>query len=186
MAKRVNALSQIDIFFKRCLYWMKQLFISTTNSLKNGRYPSKDQFPFVSGIKLVIWTKYSSEKPISRCICLLGLQIFCTWDESKNQIWWNFWFWWLGHRNLIKSIQSIQTASETTWCCLSAQWKWPGGYGYIARARWSNSSLLGHLTELRFFREVKLFLRSIFNLIDFWSSISCFVLNIELAEKKRL
>ena len=36
LAKRVYLLSYIDIFYKRWLYWMKQLFSTKTNSVKNG------------------------------------------------------------------------------------------------------------------------------------------------------
>ena len=36
LAKRVYLLSYIDIFYKRSLYWIKQLFIINTNSVKKG------------------------------------------------------------------------------------------------------------------------------------------------------
>ena len=49
--------------------------------------------------------------------------------------------------------------------------------------RWPNSGLLGHKTGLLFCFYVKLFLPSIFNLVDLWSSILCFVLDIELAKE---
>ena len=40
------------------------------------------------------------------------------------------------------------------------------------------------MTELLFCLYVKLFLPSIFNSVDFWSSISCIVLYNELADRK--
>ena len=46
-----------------------------------------------------------------------------------------------------------------------------------------NSCLLGHVTGLLFCLDVKLFLSSIFNSVDFWSSISLTVLDIELTDK---
>ena len=45
-----------------------------------------------------------------------------------------------------------------------------------------NSCLLGHVTGLLFCFHVKLFLPSIFNSADFWSSMSCTVLDIELTD----
>ena len=56
------------------------------------------------------------------------------------------------------------------------------GYCYMI-GRGTISCLLGHVTGLLFFLYVKLFLRSIFNSVDFSSSMSCIVLDIELAEK---
>ena len=46
-----------------------------------------------------------------------------------------------------------------------------------------NSCLLGHVTGLLFCIYVKIFLPSIFNSVDFWNSMSLFVLDIELTKK---
>ena len=56
------------------------------------------------------------------------------------------------------------------------------GYCYMI-GRGPNSCLLGHVTGLLFCLYVKLFLPSILNSVDFWSSMSCNVLDIELADK---
>ena len=56
------------------------------------------------------------------------------------------------------------------------------GYCYMI-CRGPNCSLLGHVTRLFFCHYVKIFLPSIFNLIDFWISMSLIVLDIELTEK---
>ena len=40
IAKRVYLISYIDIFYKRCIDWIKQLFIIKTKSVKNGRFLS--------------------------------------------------------------------------------------------------------------------------------------------------
>ena len=56
------------------------------------------------------------------------------------------------------------------------------GYCYMI-GRGLNTCLLGHLTGLLFCLYVKIFLPSIFNSVDFWSSMSCIVLEIELTEK---
>ena len=56
------------------------------------------------------------------------------------------------------------------------------GYCYMI-GRGPNSCLLGHVTGLLFCLYVKLFLPSIFNSVDFWSSMSLIVLDIELTEK---
>ena len=47
-----------------------------------------------------------------------------------------------------------------------------------------NSCLLGQVTGLLVFLYVKIFLPSILNSADFWSSTSCNVLDFELADKK--
>ena len=56
------------------------------------------------------------------------------------------------------------------------------GYCYMI-GRGPNSCLLGHVTALLFCLYVKLFLPSIFNSVNFWSSMSCIVLDVELTEK---
>ena len=56
------------------------------------------------------------------------------------------------------------------------------GYCYMI-GRGPNLCLLGHVTGLLFCLDVKLFLPSIFNSVDFWSSISWIVLDVELTEK---
>ena len=56
------------------------------------------------------------------------------------------------------------------------------GYRYMI-GRGPNSCLVGHVTGLLFYLYVKLFLPSILNSVDFWSSMSCIVLDIELADK---
>ena len=50
--------------------------------------------------------------------------------------------------------------------------------------RWTNSSSLDHVTGLLFCLYVKLFIPSVFNSVEFWGSMSCIVLGIELADKK--
>ena len=58
------------------------------------------------------------------------------------------------------------------------------GPGYCYMLGWGpKSCFLGHVTGLLFRLYVKLFLPSIFNSADFWTSTSCIVLDIELAEK---
>ena len=39
------------------LYWMKQLFIVKTNSVKKGCFFPHEIFPIVTGIKIVSWTR---------------------------------------------------------------------------------------------------------------------------------
>ena len=56
------------------------------------------------------------------------------------------------------------------------------GYFYMIE-RGPNSCLLGHVTGLLFCLYVKLFLPTIFNSVDFWSSLSLIVLDIEVTEK---
>ena len=59
------------------------------------------------------------------------------------------------------------------------------GYCYVI-GRGPNSCSLGHVNGLLFCLYVKLFLPSIFNSVDFRSSLSCVVLDIELTEKNTI
>ena len=56
------------------------------------------------------------------------------------------------------------------------------GYCYMI-GRGPNSCLLGHVTRLLFCLYVKFSLPSIFNSVDFWSSMSLIVLDTEVTEK---
>ena len=56
------------------------------------------------------------------------------------------------------------------------------GYCYMI-GRGPNSCLLGHVTGLLFYLYVKIFLRSIFNSVEFRNSMSLIVLDVELTEK---
>ena len=56
------------------------------------------------------------------------------------------------------------------------------GYCYMI-GRVPNCCLLGHVTSLLICLYVKILLPSIFNLIDFWISMSLIVIDIELTEK---
>ena len=55
------------------------------------------------------------------------------------------------------------------------------GYCYMI-GRGANSKMLGHMTGLLFCLYAKIFLPAIFNSVDFWSSISLIVIDIELTE----
>ena len=58
------------------------------------------------------------------------------------------------------------------------------GPGYCDMIGWRpNSCLLGHVTGLLFFLYVKIFLLSIFNSVDFGSSMSLILLELELTEE---
>ena len=56
------------------------------------------------------------------------------------------------------------------------------GYCYMI-GREPISCLLGHVTGLLFWYYVELFLPSFFNSVNSWSSVSCIVLDIELADQ---
>ena len=62
--------------------------------------------------------------------------------------------------------------------------KGPSYFYMIGRG--PNSCLLGHVTGLLFCLYVKRFLPSIFNYVDFWSSMSCIVIDFEPADKNVL
>ena len=89
------------------LYWMKQLFIIKTNSIKNGCSHSNEHPPIVPGIWNVIWTQKCSQKSISKCMFLFAFQTFSTWGGPKIYIWWKPWFWEIVLGFLISPFQNI-------------------------------------------------------------------------------
>ena len=70
---------------------------------------------------------------------------------------------------------------DAAWAVRAHSGKGPGYCFMIGRG--PNSCFLGHVIGQLFCLYVKLFLPSIFNSVDFWSSISCIVLDIELADR---
>ena len=54
LAKRVYLLSYIEYSTSGALYWMEQLFMIKTNSVKNGSSLSGEHYPIVPGIETVI------------------------------------------------------------------------------------------------------------------------------------
>ena len=75
------------------------------------------------------------------------------------------------HAILHDAVEAVRTHTD----------KGPG-YCYMI-GRGPNSYLLGHVTGLLFCLYVKIFLPSIFNSVNFWSSMSLRVLDVELNEK---
>ena len=68
---------KLTFYSDGALYWMKQLFMSKTNSTTNGYSLPKEHFPIVTGIELVI----CSQK-LFKCMFLLALWTFCMWDPK--------------------------------------------------------------------------------------------------------
>ena len=67
----------------------------------------------------------------------------------------------------------------------AVRWRFGKEPGYCHKnGRGRNSCLLGHVTGLLFCLYLKIFVPSIFNSVDFWSSMSLIVLNLELTGKK--
>ena len=84
-----------------------------------------------------------------------------------------FWFRWFKAFRLHATLH--EAAGTVRAHCYKGQ-----GYCYII-GRGANSCLLGHVTGLLFWLYVKLLLPSLLNSVDFWISMSCIVVDIELA-----
>ena len=164
------------------LYWMKQLFINKQTQSR------RDVFLLISIFRLYLGLGMSFEDNSVRKS--LFLSACSRWDFSLplremdqkfkfggtigyGNSYFQFQF---RHFKVFRLHAKLHDAAGAVW---AHSGKGPG-YCYVV-GRGPNSCLLGHVTGLLFCLYVKLFLPSIFNSVDFWSSMSCIVLDIELA-----
>ena len=153
---------------------MKQLFIIKTNSVKNGCSFPHEYFPIVPGLKMSF--EHNSVRKnlfLSACLC---------WDsrlslrEADQKIkfggtirYRNSYLEFLFRHFKVFRLHAI--LHDTAGALRAHRGNGPG-YCYMI-GRGANSSLLGHVTGLIFCLNVKLFLPSVFNSVNFWSSMSC-------------
>ena len=163
---------------------MKQLFIIETDSSR------MDVFLLLSVFRLYPGLKMSFEHNIVRKNLFLSA-CFC-WDSGRSlrEMDQKFEFGWcIGYGNFCldsvfrfsKVFRLHAILHDAAGAVRSHSGKGPG-YCYMIWRR-PNSCFLGHVTGLLFCLYVKLFLPSIFNCVDFWSSMSLIVLDIELTDK---
>ena len=162
------------------LYWMKELFIVETDSVMNGCSLSNEHLSIVPGIEIVIWTQNLF---LSACFC---------WDSrlSLREMDQKFKFGGtIGYGNsylqlLFRHFKIFRLHARLYDAARAVRAHSGKGPGYCYMIVWGpNSCLLGHVTGLLFCLYVKIFLPSVFNSVDFWNSMSCIVLDIELTEK---
>ena len=182
--KEVTSWATLIYFKSGALYWMKQLFIIKTNSVNNRCSLPNEHFSIVPGIESVIWTQYFRKTfSLSASFC---------WDSrlSLREVDQKYIFGGtIGYGNSylellfrhFKLSRLYATLHDAAGAVRAHSGKGPG-YCYMI-GRGSNSCFLGHVTGLLFCLYVKYFLPSIFNSVDFWNSMSCIVLDIELTEK---
>ena len=123
-------------------------------------------------------------KTYSKCMFLLRLKTFSTWDGRNIKIRWNYWLWELVLETIVPSFKFFRLHAklhDAAGALRAYSAKGPG-YCYMI-GRGPKSCLLGHVTRLLFCLYVKIFLPSIFNSVDFWNRMSGIVLDIELPEK---
>ena len=141
----------------------------------------------IKKIKNVIWTQKCSQKPIlSACFCWGSTHSLREMDQ-------NFEFGRLIGNRII-CLDSVFRCSElygllailhyAAGAVRSHTGKGPG-YCYMI-GRGPSSCLLGHVTGLLFCLYVKLFLPSILNSANFWSSMSLILVNIKLTGKNMI
>ena len=163
---------------------MKQLFIIITNSVKNIA------LFLMSIFRLYLWLKMSFEHNAVR-IDLFLKACFC-WDGGLSSremdhkfkfggtiVYGNSYLEFLFHCFKVFRLHGI--LHDAAGAVRAHRSKRPG-YCYMI-GRGPTSCLLGHVTGLLLCLYVKLFLPSIFNSVDFWGSLFCIVLAIELADK---
>ena len=166
------------------LYWMKQLFI--IKQTPSG----KDVFFLMSISRLYPGLKLSSEnnsvrKNLFVCAC------FC-WDSRPSLREMDKKFMFVGNIGYgdsyleflfrhFKVFRLHAKLHDAAGAMRAHSGKGPG-YCYMI-GRGPNSCLLGHVTGLVFCLYVNFFLPSIFKSFDFWSSMSCIVLDFELTYK---
>ena len=160
---------KLTYFTSGALFWIKQLFIIKTNSVENVFSFLYEHFTIVSaGLKLSI--EHNSVRTnlfLSACFC---------WDStlSLREMDQNFKFggtigngdsyleFFVRH---FKVFRLHATLHDAAGAARAHSGRRPG-YCYMI-GRGPNSSLLGHVTGLLFCINVKLFLPSIFNSVDF-------------------
>ena len=119
LAKRVYLLSYIDIFYKRRIV-LDETTVHIQKKLRQKRmFFSNKRFPIIPGCENVIWTQWCSQKPISKCMFLLGFWNFFTGDRQKSFIWWTHWLWKLLFGLCVSSLDEKKTACNITRCCWS-------------------------------------------------------------------
>ena len=146
-----------------------------------------EHFPIVLGIQKVIWTQNARKIQFlsaSRC-----------WDArfSLREMDQEFEFggiigygdsymrFVICHSKIFRLHAILKDAAEAVRSHSSK------GPGYCCMTgRGPGLCLFGHVTGLIFLLYVKLFLPSIFNTVDFWNSVSFFVLDVQLADNNNL
>ena len=158
-----------------------ELFIIKTNSVKNGCSFSDEHFPSEPGIKTVIWTQNVRKNLfLSACFCWDSRLSLREMDQKFKfggtigyvNSYFEFLF---RHFKVFRLHAILDDAAGAVW---AHGGKGPGYWYMIGRG--PNPCLIGHVTGIPFCLYVKIFPPSIFNSVDFWSSISCSVLDNEL------
>ena len=96
---------------------------------------------------------------------------------------WNHWLWGSYMDFLFRHFKVIRLHAKLHDAAGASGAQSGKGPGYCYRIGWGpNSCLLGNVTGLPVCFYVKLFLPSIFKLVDFWSSKSCIVIHLQLTD----
>ena len=144
-----------------------------------------EHIPIVSGIKLVIRTPQCLQKTCFLNACLRWIsrlllremdrkfKIGGTIGFGDSYLWFLF-----RHFNVFRLHAILNDAAGAVWAHSGKGL----GYCYMI-GRGPSSCVLVHVTRLLFCLYVKLFLPSIFNAVDFLSSMFCILLENELPDK---
>ena len=162
-------------FTSGALYWKRQLFLTKTTFVKKGRSLSIEHILIVSDIKNVIWAQKCSQKPIFKWVSRVGfsnLRFVGTIGYGDSCL--DFLF-----RHF--KIYRLHAKRHDAAAAVGAHSVQSPSYWYLI-GRGPSSNLPGHVTGLLFCLYVKLFLPPIFNSVDFWSSMSCIVLDVGLTD----
>ena len=163
---------------------MKQLFKTKTNSFKNGSFFLISIFRLYPGLKMSF--QHNSVRKnllLSECFCwdssLPLLEMDQKFKFGGTNGYGNSYLEFLSRHFKVFRLHAI--LHDGAGAVRAYSGKGPG-YCYMI-GRGPNSCLLGHVTGLLFCLYVKLFLPSISNSVNIWSTISCIVLDIELTDK---
>ena len=187
LAKRAYLMSYIDIFYKRCIVLGEKIVHDLRKHCK--------VWMFFSSWSFFDWTRVGKKSFehngvrknffLSSCFCWVSRLSLREMDQNC------FFFggiigcgdsyleFQIRHFKVFRLHAKLHDAAGA----VRAHSGKGSGYCYMI-GRGPISSFLGNVTGLFFCLYVKLFLPSIFNSVDFWCSSSCFVLDIELTEKK--
>ena len=174
-------------FTSSALYWMKQLLITNTNSVKNGLHFLVSVFRLYPGIKIsFVYNIVRRNFFLSTCFC---------WDSrlSLSEMDQKFKFGGtFGYGNsylefLFRPFKVFRLHVKLHDAAGAVRAQEGKGHGYCYMIeRGPNQCLLGQVTGLFFCLYVKIFLPPISKSVDFWSSMSLTAPDIQLTEKNTI
>ena len=162
LSKRVYLLSYIDVFFRRCFVLDETSVLYQSNLHQEWMFFSHEHFPTVPGMKRSFeHNSFRKNLFLSACFCWDSRLCLREMDQ-KIEFGRN-----IGYED--SYLDSVVGYFNLFRLHAILHDEGPGYCHMIGRG--PNCCLLGHVTGLLFCLYIKIILTSIFNIIDFWTSM---------------